>query len=163
MDCITPIILSVCRKNRLSREESCDVFGQVSYKLLKNLKNIKSAAKLFNYVGTIAARESVNIFRRAKLDEKAVEQIYRTIYDFKPPAPDEIYAYSRRLEIINRAMMRLPDREYRLLKAMYLEEGANSYKEIAERLEMPVSSIGPTRARGLLKLYKMLKETRDFL
>lgn len=163
MDSITPIILSVCRKNRLSREESCDVFGQVSYKLLKNLKKIKSAARLFNYVATIAARESINIYRRAKLDEKAVEQIYTTIYDFRPPEPDEIYAWSKRLEIINRAMMRLPEREYRLLKAMYFEEGANSYQEIAEKLEMPVSSIGPTRARGLMKLYKMLKNSEDFI
>ena len=162
MDCISPIILSVCQKHRLSREESCDVFGQVSYNLLKNLKNIKSAGKLLNYVGTIAARESINIYRRTKLDEKAVEQVCKTLYDFKPPTPDEVYAYSRRLEVLTRAMMRLPDREYRLLKALYLDETVSSYKEIAEKLEMPVSSIGPTRARGLTKLHKMLKEIDAF-
>ena len=157
MDLITPIILSVCQKSRLTQEETGDVFGQVSYKLLKNLKNVKTAGKFFNYVGTIAARESVNIYRRAKLDEKAVEQVFKTIYDYKPLTPEEIYVYSRRLEILTRAMTKLPDREYRLLKALYLDDCGSSYKEIAERLEMPISSIGPIRARGLSKLYKALK------
>ena len=161
MDFITPIILSVCRKNRLTKEETGDVFGQVSYKLLKNLRNIKSAGKLLSYVGTIAAREAVNIYRRTKLDEKAMEQVCRTIYDFKPLTPEEIYAHSRRLEILTRAMMKLPRREYSLLKALYLDADSATYKDVAEKLDMPISSIGPTRARGLSRLYKILTASRD--
>lgn len=158
MDYITPLVLSICKKNNLSYEECYDVFGQVSYKLLKNLKNIKSANKLLNYVRAITVNETVNIYRRTKLDEKAATKVYDTLYNLKPLTPEEIYDHSKRIETLLDALARLPRREYQLLKALFLEKHEPSYKEVAERLEMPISSIGPTRARGLLKLYKILKQ-----
>ncbi len=157
VDYITPLVLSVCQKNRLSREESCDVFGQVSYKLLKNMKNVKSGAKLLQYVRTMTTNEVFNIYRKSKRDVKATTHVYETLYNLKPMTPEEIYEYSRRVEVLLDALARLPEREYRLLRALFLESHDLSYKEIAERLDMPVSSIGPTRARGLAKLYNILK------
>jgi RNA polymerase sigma factor (sigma-70 family) len=158
MDCITPLVLSICQKNRLSREESCDIFGQVSYKLLENLKKVHSAEKLLKYVRTMTINEIINIFRKSKRDIRATTHVYETLYNLKPMTPEEIYEYSRRVEVLLDALARLPEREYRLLRALFLEPKELSYKEIAERLDMPVSSIGPTRARGLAKLYDILKE-----
>lgn len=158
MDYVTPLVLSLCQKNRLSREESCDVFGQVSYKLLENLRNIHSSSKLLQYVRTMTINEVINIYRKSKRDIKAKTHVYETLYNLKPMTPEEIYEYSRRVEILLDALARLPEREYRLLRALFLEPKDLSYKEIAEQLDMPVSSIGPTRARGLARLYEILKE-----
>ncbi len=157
IDYITPLVLSICQKNRLSREESCDVFGQVSYKLLENLNKIKAGGKLLQYVRTMTINEVVNIYRKSKRDIRATSHVYETLYNLKPMTPEEIYEYSRRVEVLLDALARLPEREYRLLRALFLEPRDLSYKEIAERLDMPVSSIGPTRARGLAKLYNILK------
>jgi RNA polymerase sigma factor (sigma-70 family) len=161
MDHITPLVLSICQKNRLSQEESCDVFGQVSFKLLTNLKNIKSASRLLGYVRTLTINETINIFRKSRLDEKATLHIYDTLYNLKPPTPEEIFEYSKRVEWLLEALARLPKREYQLLRALFLETSEPSYREIAKRFDIPVSSIGPTRARGLGKLYKILKDSEN--
>ena len=50
----------------------------------------------------------------------------------------------------------LPDRCRALLELLYYAEDRPSYEEISRRLEMPVPSIGPTRARCLEKLKKLL-------
>jgi RNA polymerase sigma factor (sigma-70 family) len=161
MDYITPLILTLCKKNDLSREESCDVFGQVSYKMLKNLKNIKSGGKLLQYVRTITIHEIINIYRRSKLEQKATTRVYDTLYSLKPLTPEEIYDYSKRVEHLMGALARLPQREYQLLQALFFERHESSYKDISERLNMPISSIGPTRARSLQKLYKYLEAIDD--
>ena len=44
-----------------------------------------------------------------------------------------------------------------LLALLYLEEPRPSYDDISSRLEMPIGSIGPTRARCLEKLRKEFK------
>jgi RNA polymerase sigma factor (sigma-70 family) len=158
VDYITPLILTLCRKNALSREESCDVFGQVSYKLLKNLRNIKSDGKLLQYVRAITTNEIINIYRRSMIEQKATTRVYDALYSLKPLTPEEIYDYSKRVELLMGALARLPQREYKLLQALFFEQHESSYKDIAERLKMPISSIGPTRARSLQKLYKYLEE-----
>jgi len=41
---------------------------------------------------------------------------------------------------------------------LYLETGQIPYQEIADALDLPVGSIGPTRARCLKKLLKSLPD-----
>lgn len=157
IDIITPLILSLCRKNNLSREESCDVFGQVSYKLLNNLKKLKSADKFMQYVRSMTINEIMNIYRKNKLDQKTAEYVYDSLYNSRPATPEEMYDYSLKIEKLMNALVKLPDREYLLLRALFLEKQETSYKEISDRLGIPVASIGPMRARGLSKLCKILK------
>lgn len=45
-----------------------------------------------------------------------------------------------------------------LLFALYFDPEEPSYEKVAERLSMPVGSIGPTRARCLKRLKKILEE-----
>jgi DNA-directed RNA polymerase specialized sigma24 family protein len=49
------------------------------------------------------------------------------------------------------ALAELPDRQ-RVLLLLLLEDPPLSYDEISARLDMPVGSIGPTRARCLAKV-----------
>ena len=60
---------------------------------------------------------------------------------------------------LDRALERLPERQRTLLRALADDEEP-SYVEIAERLAMPVGSIGPTRTRILARLRESL-ETAD--
>ncbi|MFH2035940.1 MAG: hypothetical protein ABIJ45_06015, partial [Candidatus Zixiibacteriota bacterium] len=95
MDIITPLVLSLCQKSRLSREESCDVYSQVSYKILKNLNKLKAANKFMQYVRSITVNEIISLYRKSQLSEKAEEQIYKTLYNLKPLNPEEIFSYSK--------------------------------------------------------------------
>ncbi len=158
IDYVSPLIFSICRKNNLSREEAGDVYGQVAYVLLKNLQSIHSVDKLLQYVGRITANEAAYVYRKMKLAEKSVDRVYDTIYQLKPLTPEEIYEFSRKSEAVLNLLMRLSEREYNLLIALFLDTREPKYDEIADMLNIPVSSIGPTRARALLKLKKLIKE-----
>lgn len=160
VDVVTPLIFSICATMRLSREESYDVFGQVSYLLLRNLDHVKSADRLMSYVATMTRREVGELRRRVQLAERSRQAIKRALYDIAPESPEKLYELTRLNEIINRAMVQLPERDYRLLRALFFEEGKPDYEQVAARLHMPVSSVGPTRLRCLKKLYRILKQKR---
>lgn len=61
---------------------------------------------------------------------------------------------------IEKALTSLGERDQALIYSLYLDPSSPTYEEIAAKLEMPVSSIGPTRARALQKL-KAAMEERD--
>jgi DNA-directed RNA polymerase specialized sigma24 family protein len=51
----------------------------------------------------------------------------------------------------------MPERCRELISMLFYQKDGLSYAEIASRLKMPVSSVGPTRARCLEKLKKLLQ------
>ncbi len=160
MELITPIILATCRKADLTHEESCDVFGRVSYLLLKKLENLRSADSIFSYIGSIARNEAMMIYRKSEIEKRALGDVLKTMYDFNPDLPDEIFEKSKRFEKLMEAVSLLPRRQSQVLRMLYFDANEPDYKEIAEKLNMPVSSVGPTRARGLARMYRILKQKR---
>jgi RNA polymerase sigma factor (sigma-70 family) len=160
MDWIAPVIYGTCERYNLSYEESCDVFGQVSYILLKNLRRLKSADKLLHFVGRITANEAVTLYRKTKLKGKAGRMAMDLIYDRGPEMPDEIFEYINRTNELMKAVTSLPKRQAEVIKTLFFENPGMDYRQVAEKLNMPVSSIGPTRLRGLANLYRILKQRR---
>ena len=65
----------------------------------------------------------------------------------------KFYHYSSLIK----AIIELPEKEYKLIWYLFLDENEPSYDEISQKLDIPVSSIGPTRIRSLKKLKKILK------
>jgi DNA-directed RNA polymerase specialized sigma24 family protein len=59
---------------------------------------------------------------------------------------------------IEAAIGKIDERCRRLLWLLYFETETISYDRIADMLNIPVGSIGPTRARCLQKLAKFLPE-----
>src|SRR5262249_6133758 len=57
---------------------------------------------------------------------------------------------------IELALGRLDERCQRLIRLLYFDSKEPSYAEIADKLGMVVASIGPTRARCLEKLKKLV-------
>jgi len=157
IDLIYPIVISICRGMRLSRDETFDIFGQIQWLLLTNLKNLKSHDKLLYYVATMTRREIREADRRSNLLKHLHRAIIEAIYSALNKAPDAILDDTQRSEILMRAMAKLPPKCYKLLTALFFEDRIPTYEEISKRFGIPVSSIGPTRERCLKRLQKILK------
>ena len=160
IELVAPLIFSICRRMKLSREESFDVFGQVCYLLLKNISNIRSSDKLLAYVGTMTRREVYALYRKSKIFEYLdnITEGRLTVQD--EDTPDRMYEMTERVEKLMSAMVELPERDYRLLKLLFFDQPEPNYEEASQILGIPVASIGPTRARSLAKLQGILKEKR---
>lgn len=155
---VSPVIFAVCRMMNLSLEESFDVFGQVSYLLLTNLDKLSSPTKLLSYISTTTRREIYAMFRRSKIFSYGNQLDHLATAANSPTTPEQIYERSKRSELLMKAISQLPQRDYDLIRALFLNIQELSYSEISKKLGIPVSSIGPTRARSLAKLRTILKK-----
>jgi RNA polymerase sigma factor (sigma-70 family) len=160
---LTPLIFGICRTMRLSRDETRDVHGEVSYLLVKNLRNLRSPKKLLSYVARITKNEALKIIRKPKLKEASESTLIEDLPGAWNQPPDELYDGVRRTEAVAKAMAMLPERCFELIWALFFDADEPSYKEISKRLGIPVQSIGPTRKRCLEKMKKIIKRHKlDF-
>lgn len=155
---VSPMIFSICHSMNLSREESFDIFGQVSYLILRNLNKLKSPEKLLSYVATTTRREIYALSRRVKLFEYIMLTELSGGRVRVADTPDKIYEKTKGKELLQKAVLTLPQRDSDLIQLLFLDTSEPKYEEISEKLQIPVSSIGPTRARSLEKLRKLLKK-----
>ena len=158
VDLITPVVIGICQSRQVSREETYDIYGQVCYLLLTNLKDLINPAGLIQYAATITKREILSLARRRK------KQVDFLIFEYKEFSGESYHGTDKDIEssqlreLIITAIDRLPEKEAHLLKFLFLDPAEPSYEEIARKLKIPVSSIGPTRARGLKRLQKIIKK-----
>jgi DNA-directed RNA polymerase specialized sigma24 family protein len=73
------------------------------------------------------------------------------------PLADEYCADLERAQILRSALAELPERCQTILNEFLQEESSDNYRDIARRLQIPIGSIGPTRARCLAQLRERLR------
>ena len=128
-------------------EDVSDVFQQVWLELYQQLPGLRNAQALPAWLMTVTRRRCYAVLRaRSGLQ----------------PLPDDIPVFSEQLSRIEseheiqRSLEQLPERCRRLIDLLYFDLAEPSYSQIAATLVMPEASVGPTRARCLQKLRKLL-------
>lgn len=152
-----PLVWSIVRAYRLTRPEAEDVFQTVWLRLITQLDRLREPAALPAWLATTARREATQALRRRAVapDADVPEEAADT-----GPAPDERLLTDERNAMLYRAYDRLPRRCQTLL-SLLVTDPAPSYGEVSAALDMPVGSIGPTRARCLAHLRRLLAEDAD--
>ncbi len=157
---VNPIIHAICYEMRLSRDERYDIFGQVLLLLLKNLENVKSRDSLVSYVATMTRREIRELTRKSNYINHMHKSIVDEIYSRAIPTPDIDMEIAQDSEALLKAMAKLPRLCHDLLTALFFDTDKPSYKELSQRLGIPVASIGPTRERCLKRMHKLLDKKK---
>ena len=157
------LIYSIPLKAGLGEEFAAEIFQAVCLRLVEHLAAIKDHGKLASWLITTTTREcwrtSNRRRREAPIGEGGDSDDGPTIpesIDERPLAEDEHLQLAEQ-QRVRQAVAALPDRCRDLVELLYYAEDRPSYEEISRRLEMPVPSIGPTRARCLQKLRKLLE------
>jgi RNA polymerase sigma factor (sigma-70 family) len=73
------------------------------------------------------------------------------------PLADEQHQFLEQQQILREAVDVLPERCRNLITMLFYQDGNFSYAETARRLNIPLNSMGVTRARCLAKLKKLLE------
>lgn len=141
------LIYSIARTLSRSREDAADVFQQVCLELYQRLPELRDAETLPAWLMTVTRRQATAEWKSRK-DAVPLSD--------NQPGVEEHITWIENEHIVERAMLDLPERCRMLIDLLYLHPSQLSYSAVAERLGMPVSSIGPTRARCLAKLRKLL-------
>jgi RNA polymerase sigma factor (sigma-70 family) len=151
VDRFTPLMVSVVNRYRLSTQDAQDVEQNVWERLLHNLDNLREPAALPGWIRTTVTREALKL---------ATGRRTLPLYDDWPMADDEepdaaLIADERHASLLA-AVAQLPARQRDLL-LLLISDPRPSYDEISARLGIPKGSIGPTRARALQRLRRLLE------
>ena len=157
------LIYSIPLKSRLSADDAADVFQSVCLTLYKKLASLRDHEKISSWLITTTTREcwrvSARNRREAQASDSGSDDDSNPLESIPSAAPlaDEERETLERQQAVRQGVESLPERCRELLTMLFYQSDQWSYADIARRMEMPVPSIGPTRARCLEKLKKLLQ------
>ena len=148
------LVFSIPNKFGFAPSDCNDVFQSVCVKLIEHLHDLKDESKVSSWLITTTTRHCIQMRTMKHRDLSGEEGMEET------PDPSEtsevVQIQLDREQKVREAIADMPDRCRRLLEFLYLDPSSPSYVEIGEKMGMPVPSIGPTRARCLEKLRRLL-------
>ena len=112
-------------------------------------RQLREPAAVSGWLATTARRESLRMLQRHVREQLTDDPEHGAPCDQAEPAR-ELLAAERR-ELLRGALAELPDRPRDLMRVLVARPEL-SYEEVGRMLEMPIGSIGPTRARALDRL-----------
>lgn len=153
------LVYTIPRRAGLTEDEAAEVFQEVFTTFFERLNYIEEPAKLQAWLVTTARRTTwrtiykARLWRQSNVNEEAIE--FAAIPD-DAPLPDEQLMILEEQHRIRTALSSLDERCQKLLQMLFYLPEPPSYAEIAASLGTSEGSIGPTRARCLEKLLRLL-------
>lgn len=152
VDKFAPTVWAVARGHRLSSADAADVSQTTWLRLVENLQRLRQPERVGAWLAVTARRESLRVLR---LGARQTPTGYD--FDVRPapaPAPEQAMANQQLGAAVTELIQHLPTRSQVLLRLLSADSPL-SYRDISEALNMPVGSIGPTRARALEQLHRL--------
>ncbi|GHJ16101.1 RNA polymerase sigma factor [Micromonospora sp. AKA38] len=153
----TPLVYSVIRSYDLSRADAADVNQTVWLRLVEQLSRVRDPQALASWLATTTRRECYRLSRLGRRTQlfdpydDALDAYHGFSRTTDVAAPDEELLRAERRQALREGFAQLSPRCQQLLALLTADPPA-SYREVAERLSVPVGSIGPTQARCLRRL-----------
>ncbi len=141
------MIAGIARGFRLSDSDADDAAQNTWLRLLVNLPSLHDPAALPGWLSTTTRRECLRVLQH-NLRETVVDEVRR---DGEEPSVEVVFAAAETRRIVRAAVATLPERQRDVIQAVLSDE-QRSYSEIAEALDIPRGSVGPTRKRSIERL-----------
>lgn len=157
------LIYAIPLRAGLDQDQAAEIFQDVFTTFFQKLNDIEEPEKLQAWLVTTARRKTWRTVAKAQHRMRsAVEPVESTheaaaVLD-QTPLPDEQLLLLEEQHRIRTAVSMLDDRCQQLVEMLFYRAEPPSYAEIAASLGIPEGSIGPTRARCLGKLLRILKK-----
>lgn len=154
------LIFTIARRSGLDEDQATDVFQRVFTILLERIDTIEQPAQIGAWFIATSRRESWRMRRRERVGPTArgsPDEYAAHLLD-QDPLPDEQVQIIEDQHRVRKALGSLDERCQRLLTLLFLTRNPPTYAEIATLMEMREGAIGPTRARCLEKLRRLLPD-----
>lgn len=143
------LVWGIARAFRLSDADAADVSQTTWLRLVENLDRLQDPSRVGAWLATTARRQCIQHLHDSARVIPRGDDMPEPVSG--APEPGAALLTDERDRALWAALERLPDRDRRLLR-MLTADPAPSYTEISAALDMPIGSIGPTRARALERL-----------
>jgi RNA polymerase sigma factor (sigma-70 family) len=148
------LVWTVARSFRLGSADAADVCQATWLRLVEHLGDIRDGERLGAWLATTARREALGLLRRGGRDvptedlELLPAASSAGSAGSAGPSPEDEVLRTEQEALLWRAFERLSDRCQHVLRVL-LTDPPPTYAEAGVALDMPIGSLGPTRARCL--------------
>lgn len=154
------LIYAIPRRAGLSEDQAAEIFQDVFTTLFEKLNDIEDPERLKAWLVTTTRRRTLRtILRmpdRLRSDSDDEETSRAEAIRDESPLPDEQLLILEEQHRIRTAVSQLDERCQTLVELLFYQREPPTYAEVAKVLGVPEGSIGPTRARCLGKLLRIL-------
>jgi RNA polymerase sigma factor (sigma-70 family) len=147
---------TIARSYRLSPTDIDDVVQTVWLRLYQRQDRLRDPDAIAGWLATTTRRASLNVLQRHVREELTDD--LEPLQDTELNQPNTELLEAERKAVLQRALATLPAHQRRLMVLLATEP--TDYRKISAGLDMPMGSIGPTRARSLDRL-RQHPELRD--
>lgn len=140
-----------------NREEANDLLQETSLKALDNVEKYSNETNFKGWMYTMMRNIFINNYRKTLRDQTYVDQTDSLYYlnqslDIESESTETTYDMKEMRRIVNSL-----DKEYRIPFAMYI--AGFKYREIAEKLDLPIGTI---KSRIFFTRQRLQEELKDF-
>lgn len=150
------LVWAIARGYGLDSSTAADVVQTTWLRLVENLDRIIEPARLAGWLATTARRECLQALRRSKGESPAATSECLANAPDNARELDAALLDNERDAALWRAFGDLPERCQLLLRVL-MATPPPAYAEVAEALDMPIGTIGPTRKRCLAHLRRLVQ------
>jgi RNA polymerase sigma factor (sigma-70 family) len=155
------LIYTIARRAGLDESSSADVFQTVFTGLVERLDYIEQPDRIQAWLVTTARRETWRVILGARSTQSLAASDDPHAADIDVPdnalLPDEVLIRLEQQHEVRNAVDSLDERCRQLLTHLFYRPDPPPYSDIAAAMGITAGSIGPTRARCLQKLLRILK------
>jgi RNA polymerase sigma factor (sigma-70 family) len=156
------LVYAIAGRGGLSEDDIADAVQSVFVIVWRNLELLSDPAAFAGWLTTIAKRETWRLgrarARRAEREDRMASDPTVQVLPSRPARGDEVLEAAERAALVQHAVETLDPRCREMLTLLFWGYPAPSHEEVAERLGMPLGSLGPTRGRCLVKLRARLAD-----
>jgi RNA polymerase sigma factor (sigma-70 family) len=147
---MTPVLWNVVRAYGLAQDLAQDVIQSTWLILIRRSDTIADPNAVAAWLTTTARREAWRAASRGARSIAVSDDVIEVALDNEPSAEDRAVAEDSD-SVLWACVRSLSERCQRLLRIVAFDERPD-YAKVAQDLDMPIGSIGPTRGRCLAKL-----------
>jgi RNA polymerase sigma factor (sigma-70 family) len=147
---MSPVLWHVVRATGLDREATEDVIQNTWLTLVRSGDSVRDAQAITRWLCTSALREAWRVSKASTRVRPVEDDVLAARMPQESSPESEVVTLDEKAALWE-AITLLPERCQRLLRIVAWEPRPD-YSSVADTLEMPIGSIGPTRRRCLDKL-----------
>ena len=153
------LVYSIPLRYGLSRDDAADI-AQITFTILiQSMDSLSEDSRLGPWLVTVARRHTWRLLDRNRRERASARlegaNIAESAVLLGKSDADSIEHWEL-AEWLDMGLSKISESCRALLLALYFQPEQSSYAEVAARLDMPIGSIGPSRARCLKKLRQVL-------
>jgi RNA polymerase sigma factor (sigma-70 family) len=157
VDRFASLVWSICRAHRLTDEDAADAVQLTWLHLLEHLNRIRDPQRLAGWLATTCRRECQALLRKSRSSVTVEQEHMEWLAGGSSPA-DEPVLTAEEHAALWQAFHLLSKWCQEVIRELVIDpdDGPPSYRVAAAKLQVPVGSLGPTRARCLKQLRNLL-------